>query len=81
MIFNGLTKSDLVIFNALIECDLSRPVSYGDLAALTCYHPETVRQALARLVDYRLITRRRERPGHPYRYTIRENSYYAFSPS
>lgn len=80
MIFNGLTKSDLVVFNALRECDLSEPLSYGDLAALTCYHPETVRQALARLIKYRLVSRRQERPGHPYRYTIREDGY-AFSHS
>lgn len=80
MIFNGLTKSDLVVFNALVQCDLSRPISYGDLAALTCYHPETVRQALSRLVEYRMVTRRREGAGRPYRYTIRENGY-AFSHS
>ena len=75
MVFNGLSKSDLVVFNALLEADLSKPVSIGRLAALACYHPDTVRYALRRLSEHKIIQRERRRPGQPYRYQIRKDSY------
>jgi predicted transcriptional regulator len=74
MVFNGLTKSDLIIFNALLKIDLSQPVPISDLASITCYHPKTVKSALKRLSDYQIIDRQRE-PGQPYQYQIRKDSY------
>jgi len=75
MVFNGLSKSDLVVFNALLAADLSKPVSIGRLAALACYHPNTVYNALNRLRDYGIIERRRDNVGQPYHYQIRKDSY------
>lgn len=78
MIFNGLAKSDLVVFNALNECDLSEPVPISKIILLTCYSDFTVRQALNRLIDYQIITRYRAGRGHPYTYRIRRNGYVIF---
>jgi len=75
MVFNGLSKSDLVVFNALLAADLSKPVSIGRLAARACYHPDTVKRALQRLSEYNIIHRERRHPGQPYRYQIRKDSY------
>ena len=75
MVFNGLSKSDLVVFNALLEADLSEPVSIGRLAAVSCYHPHTVKRALQRLSEYDIVRRERRRRGQPYRYQIRKDSY------
>lgn len=75
MVFNGLTKSDLVVFNALLESDLSKPVPISELSRLTCYHSKTISRALDRLVGYDVITRWREDNAKPYQYHIRENGY------
>jgi RIO-like serine/threonine protein kinase len=75
MIFNGLAKSDLVVFNALNECDLSKPVPVSKLIRLTCYEERAIRRALTRLVDYQIITRHRAGRGYPYTYQIRRNGY------
>lgn len=71
MVFNGLTNSDLLVYNALIELHQEdQPLPASAIANLVCCHPQTVYGALARLVDYRLIARQRERRGQAYRYRI-----------
>jgi predicted transcriptional regulator len=75
MVFNGLSKSDLIVFNALLESDLSQPVSSSDLAKITCYHQETVKRALKRLTEYQVIRRKRARQGQPYHYAVDKDNY------
>ncbi len=75
MIFNGLSKSDLVIYNALcdlLQLDPQRPISSYELAQQCSYHQNTVKAALGRLVGWQIVARRRERPGQPYEYKILE---------
>ena len=74
MIFNGLTKSDLIVFNALNQCDLSKPVPVSQLADMTCYHPNTIQEALRRLEEYVIIQRYRKGPGRPYRYILEDHA-------
>ena len=80
MVFNGLGKSDLVVFNALRECDLTQPLPTSVIARLTSYHIETVRRALLRLDQYGIIARRRDSSGRPYQYSIKLNGYVIFNP-
>jgi predicted transcriptional regulator len=72
MVFNGLQRSDLIVFNGLLECDLSNPVPISELERLTCLHYNTIRLALMRLNDYQMIIRERERRGQAYKYNIKD---------
>lgn len=79
MVFNGLGKSDLVVFNALRECDLSQPLPISKIASLTSYHWCTVHKSLIRLDKYGIISRSQDGPGQPYQYEINRNSYVIFN--
>lgn len=79
MVFNGLSHSELVVFNALREHDLPAPVSISKLAFLTGYHNRTIERALTKLEDCQVINRRRDRHGQPYTIEIVDN--YAFPRS
>jgi len=70
MVFNGLTGSDLVVFNALYQFKdlLPKRIPSSDLVRLTGYHHRTVQAALCRLDQYQVIRRRREAPGMAYIY-------------
>ena len=72
MIFNGLSKSDLVVYNALADMlnGKPRPISAGQVACKTGYSNKTVRVALARLVDWELVDRTPTGPGQPYEYDL-----------
>lgn len=80
MVFNGLSKSDLVVFNALNECDLAEPLPISTLARLTCYHARTIGTTLQRLEEMGIITRHRASLGQPYTYNIKKNGYVVFNP-
>lgn len=75
MIFNGLSKSDLVVYNALADM-LSiaprRQISTGQVAAKTGYSENTVRHALKRLYDWEMVDRQQPNPGTPYEYQLVE---------
>jgi predicted transcriptional regulator len=75
MVYNGLTKSDLIVFNVLNDSDLSEPIPISRIAMLSSYHYNTVYQALLRLLEYEIITRHRSRRGRPYQYKISGNGY------
>lgn len=79
MVFNGLSGSDLVVFNALHESDLSKPLPISEIERLTNYHYHTIQRALKRLVDDYQIVVRHEGRGKPYSYSIRDNSYVVFN--
>jgi len=75
MIFNGLSKSDLVIYNALadmLQIDPSGQISISRLADKSQYDERTVMRSLRRLVDWRMINRRRDKNGVPYQYHLLE---------
>lgn len=77
MIFNGLSGSDLIIYNALVdllEPGQAKQVSSGQLAARCNCHPNTVQAALKRVADeLGLVKRRMVAPGVPYEYTLPED--------
>jgi predicted transcriptional regulator len=75
MIYNGLTKSDLVVFNVLSDSDLTKPLPISKIAILSSYHYKTVYRALRRLNKYGIISRHRAAEGQPYRYNIKRNGY------
>jgi predicted transcriptional regulator len=75
MVFNGLTKSDLIVYNALLDLDLPGPVRSSEIARITCYHQWTVKEALKRLDEYGVITRNRERPGQPYTIALESENH------
>ena len=73
MVFNGLQRSDLIVFNGLLECDLSNPVPASEIERRTCLHRNTIYMALKRLHDYQMITRKRDRVGQAYQYKIKDH--------
>jgi len=79
MVFNGLKGADLVVYNALREQDLPGKVSTTDLSFITGYAARTIIRVLERLEAYDMITRRRDRRGHPYTIEIKDD--YAFPNS
>ena len=72
MIFNGLSKSDLVVYNALVDLlnVHQLPINARLLADQTCYSERTIYSVLNRLVDWKMVRRRREKTGVPYEYRI-----------
>jgi predicted transcriptional regulator len=66
MMFNGLSGSDLVIFNALAEYDLPATIPASQISNLTGYSLFTVWRALRRLENYQIICRHRESNGQPH---------------
>lgn len=70
MVFNGLSGSDLVVFNALYRYKdhLPQPIPANELVRLTGYHRDTVLSALNRLDQCQIIRRRRDSLGQPYIY-------------
>jgi predicted transcriptional regulator len=75
MVYNGLAKSDLIVFNILKDSDLSKPLPISRIAMLANYHYDTVRLALQRLETYEIVIRQRKLRGQPYRYSIKGNNY------
>lgn len=80
MVFNGLRHTDLVVFNALLECDLSESLPISQIARLTSYHPNTIQIVLQRLDQHGIINRKRDSRGQPYQYEINRNGYVIFNP-
>lgn len=78
MIYNGLAKSDLIIFNVLKDSDLSNPLPISRIAILANYHYRTVITSLQRLEKYGIIVRQRKSLGQPYKYRINGNNYVVF---
>ena len=75
MIFNGLNKSDLVVYNALADMlrgKPSRPISQRQISNKTGYSYNTVRFSLKRLVEWELVDRTPTNPGAPYEYRLLE---------
>lgn len=73
MIFNGLSKSDLVVYNALADMLNGKPrrqISAVQVAHKTGYADKTVRIALKRLVSFELVDRTPTAPGQPYEYEL-----------
>jgi predicted transcriptional regulator len=68
MVFNGLSKSDLIVYNALLQSP-SR-VSISQLASLCNCHPITVWRSLRRLEDDGMVSISRERRGIPNSYQV-----------
>lgn len=68
MVFNGLSKSDLVVYNALL--DSPPKVSIQHLADKSNYHWDTVHRSLRRLESYGLLEITREKPGVPNTYKV-----------
>ena len=75
MVYNGLTGSDLIVFNILRGSDLSEPLPISRIAMLANYHYTTVQRSLQRLEAYDIVTRQREFIGQPYKYDINGNGY------
>lgn len=77
MIFNGLSGSDLIIFNALAELlgDAAQgEASVSELSIIGNRCEKTTRNALGRLVEYGFIARNRPGPGPtPYTYRLTED--------
>lgn len=75
MIFNGLSKSDLVVYNALADMLSTTPrrkISAVQVANKTGYTENTVRIALKRLADWEMVDRDQPAPGTPYEYKLVE---------
>lgn len=75
MIFNGLSKSDLVVYNALadmLSMSPRRQISNGQIANKTGYNERTVRLSLKRLEVWELVDRDQPAPGTPYEYRLVE---------
>jgi len=70
VIFNGLKGADLIVFNYLIEADLSRPISASEISLSVNYHPNTIQISLARLEEWELITRIRSVNGQAYQFKL-----------
>jgi len=72
MIFNGLSKSDLVVYNALADMLNGKPrqISAVQIATKTGYSHVTVRNSIKRLVSWDLIGRTTTAPGQPYEYEL-----------
>lgn len=76
MLFNGLSGSDLVVFNALAEYDLPTPVPASKVSHQTGYCTRTVLRVFRRLEDSQIVCRHREGNGLPYTIDIVDD--YAF---
>lgn len=74
MIFNGLSKSDLVVYNALADMLNTKPrqISAGQIANKTGYSDRTVKASLKRLVEWEMVDREQSVPGTPYEYRLVE---------
>ena len=76
MIFNGLSGSDLVVYNAVVDMlqgKLKRTISAPQLATKTGYTDRTVRTVMSRLVEAGLVDRDLPGPGKPYEYSLAED--------
>ena len=78
MIFNGLSGTDLIVYNALAEMlrpGQTREISAGQLAQKLNCHELTVRRSLKRLSDdFGLVNRRLAAPGLPYEYSVEDDA-------
>lgn len=74
MILNGLKGADLIIYNLLYLSRNRLQLTAGQIAYLTCYHPNTVFNTLKRLEEMGLIERRRDRRGQQYSYEVKKDS-------
>ena len=72
MVFNGLQKSELVIFNALVYLPRKR-FHITELQCLTGYNKNTIHSALKKLQDDGWITYNKRGKFDPYYFEIKEN--------
>lgn len=68
MVFNGLSKSDLVVYNALLQSPSQ--VSISELANTCNCHWLTVWRSLRRLEGDGLVIIKRDKPGVPNSYRV-----------
>lgn len=78
MVFNGLQKSELIIFNALVSLPRKR-FYITELQCLTGYNKNTIHNSLKNLQDNGWITYTKPAKFSPYTFEIKDNSSVVFN--